>query len=164
MASTALAAIAASNAEPPARSTSRPAAEASECDDVTMPFGASVTGRPVRMSNSSPRFCSAADPPDHVIVVGGFADLMPLVLFVAERDRRIVQRLEFCVLCRNFGKQLVGGLERRVKNVGRERPELRAGRNQPLDGGRVAGIIFGGQVGRDLGGGNRHHVLIEFWQ
>src|SRR3954471_5753810 len=117
MASTALAAITASIAEPPARSTSRPAAEANECGDVTMPFGASVAGRPVRMSNSSPRICSAADPPDHVIVVGGFADLMPLVLLFAERDRRIVQRFEFCVLCRNLGKQLIGRLERRVKNV-----------------------------------------------
>src|SRR5438445_13585932 len=113
-------------AEPPARSTSMPAAEASECGDVTMPFDASVTGRPVRMSNSSPRICqavrhlSAADPPDHVIVVGGLADLMPLVLFVPERDRRFVERLELRVLGRNRGKQLVGRLERRVEDVGRE--------------------------------------------
>jgi hypothetical protein len=31
-----------------------PAAEAIECGDVTMPFGARVAGRPVRMSNSNP--------------------------------------------------------------------------------------------------------------
>ena len=41
---------AASTAEPPARSTSTPAALASECGEVTMPFGASVAGRPVRIS------------------------------------------------------------------------------------------------------------------
>src|SRR6185295_10705111 len=137
-------------AEPPARSTSRPAAVPSECGDVTMPFEASVTGRPVRMSNSSPLVCLAADPPDHVIVVSGFADLMPLILLVAECNRRIVQRLEFCVLRRNFGKQLIGRLERRIQYVGRKRSQLRAGRNQALDGGRVARIIFGSEISRDL--------------
>jgi hypothetical protein len=49
-AKTALAAIAASTAEPPARKMSTPALEASACGDVTIPRGASVTGRPVRMS------------------------------------------------------------------------------------------------------------------
>ena len=40
----------AGTAEPPARNTSTPAALASECGEVTMPFGASVAGRPVRIS------------------------------------------------------------------------------------------------------------------
>jgi hypothetical protein len=40
---------------------------------------------------------SAADPADHVIVVGGFADLIPLILLVAERGHRIIQLLEFCI-------------------------------------------------------------------
>src|SRR3979409_1609552 len=42
--------MAASTAEPPARRASTPACEASECGLVTMPLGASVTGRPVVMS------------------------------------------------------------------------------------------------------------------
>jgi hypothetical protein len=46
-ANAALVAIAASTADPPARNTSTPAAEASACGEVTMPLGASVTGRPV---------------------------------------------------------------------------------------------------------------------
>jgi hypothetical protein len=50
----ALAAIAASMAEPPARSTSKPALEASECGDVTMPRVESVTGRPVLISKMLP--------------------------------------------------------------------------------------------------------------
>jgi hypothetical protein len=52
----ALAAIAASTAEPPARSTSAPALEASECGDVTMPRVANVTGRPVLISKMIPDF------------------------------------------------------------------------------------------------------------
>src|SRR5712691_1611134 len=46
-------AIAASTAEPPARSTSAPAAEASECGEATMPLGAIVAGLPVRMGNTA---------------------------------------------------------------------------------------------------------------
>src|SRR5690349_25016087 len=41
--------MAASTALPPARSTSRPAAVARECGEVTMPLGAIVAGRPVRI-------------------------------------------------------------------------------------------------------------------
>ena len=41
---------AASIAEPPARNASIPAALARLCGQVTMPFGANVAGRPVRMS------------------------------------------------------------------------------------------------------------------
>src|SRR4029079_16557964 len=52
---TALAAIAASTAEPPPRNTSTPAADASECGDVTMPEGARVTGRPVGIFNRASR-------------------------------------------------------------------------------------------------------------
>ena len=47
---TALAASAASIAEPPVRSTSTPAEEASEWGEVTRPFGARVAGRPVSIS------------------------------------------------------------------------------------------------------------------
>src|SRR5882672_12605111 len=46
-------AIAASTAEPPARSASTPAAEASECGEATMPLGAIVAGLPVVMGNTS---------------------------------------------------------------------------------------------------------------
>ena len=49
-ASAALVAMAASTAEPPARRTSTPAAEASEWGEVTSPLGARVTGRPVCVS------------------------------------------------------------------------------------------------------------------
>src|SRR5580765_4909970 len=45
-------AIAASTAEPPARSASTPAAEASECGEATMPLGAIVAGLPVVMGNT----------------------------------------------------------------------------------------------------------------
>jgi hypothetical protein len=48
----AVVASAASTAEPPARSTSTPACEASEWGEVTTPFGAIVTGRPVVISIS----------------------------------------------------------------------------------------------------------------
>src|SRR5712691_6311869 len=51
--STALAAMAASTAEPPAFSTSTPASEASGCGQVTMPRGASVGGRPMGKSTMS---------------------------------------------------------------------------------------------------------------
>src|SRR5437763_8198327 len=51
--SAAPAAIAASTAEPPARSASTPAAEASECGEATMPLGASVAGLPVCMGNTA---------------------------------------------------------------------------------------------------------------
>src|SRR2546430_17307432 len=46
-------AIAASTAEPPARSASTPAAEASECGEATMPLGASVAGLPMCMGNTA---------------------------------------------------------------------------------------------------------------
>src|SRR5258705_13665575 len=46
-------AIAASTAEPPARSAATPAAEASECGEATMPLGAIVAGLPVFMGNTS---------------------------------------------------------------------------------------------------------------
>src|SRR4051812_38122308 len=111
-------------AEPPARSTSMPAADASECGDVTMPFGASVAGGPVRISNSNPRSVvrrrlrSGTDPPDHVIVVGGLADLVPLILLVPERDHRIVQGFDLGIFRRYVGKQLIRRLERRVEDVG----------------------------------------------
>src|SRR5258708_27557183 len=45
-------AMAASPAEPPARSASTPAAEASECGEATMPLGAIVAGLPVCMGNT----------------------------------------------------------------------------------------------------------------
>src|SRR5258708_40163351 len=45
-------AMAASTAEPPARSASPPAAEASECGEATMPLGAIVAGLPVCMGNT----------------------------------------------------------------------------------------------------------------
>src|SRR5712691_8545723 len=51
--SAAPAAIAASTAEPPARSASTPAAEASECGEATMPLGAIVAGLPVCMGNTA---------------------------------------------------------------------------------------------------------------
>src|SRR5579859_5120312 len=60
-ASMALVAIAASIAEPPARSTSTPALDASECGDVTKPLVASVTGRPVLMSKVLPPVVAACD-------------------------------------------------------------------------------------------------------
>jgi hypothetical protein len=43
-------AMAASTADPPALNTSTPACDASECGDVTIPLGARVAGRPVRIS------------------------------------------------------------------------------------------------------------------
>jgi hypothetical protein len=49
-ASAALAAIAASTAEPPDCSASTPACEASAWGETTMPCGAMVTGRPVSKS------------------------------------------------------------------------------------------------------------------
>src|SRR5438309_2885973 len=51
--SAAPAAIAASTAEPPARSASTPAAEASECGEATMPRDAIVGGLPVSMGNTA---------------------------------------------------------------------------------------------------------------
>src|SRR6267142_3203530 len=45
-------ASAASTAEPPARSASTPAAEASECGEATMPRVAMVAGLPVVMGNT----------------------------------------------------------------------------------------------------------------
>src|SRR6266568_8632445 len=53
-------AIAASTAEPPARSASTPAAEASECGEATMPLGAIVAGLPVVMGNISLGFYADA--------------------------------------------------------------------------------------------------------
>src|SRR5881396_2252954 len=47
------AAIAPSTAEPPARSASTPAAEASECGEATMPLGANVAGLQVFMGNTA---------------------------------------------------------------------------------------------------------------
>ncbi len=44
-------AMAASTAEPPARSAATPAEEASECGETTMPLGAIVAGLPVAMGN-----------------------------------------------------------------------------------------------------------------
>src|SRR3990167_9840133 len=48
-ASAPLAAIAASIAEPPARSASTPACDARTCGQATMPLGARATGRPVNV-------------------------------------------------------------------------------------------------------------------
>src|ERR1700752_1714871 len=89
--------MAASMAEPPARKTSTPALDASECGDVTMPRDASVAGRPVLISNGiavSSRDALAPGAADHVIVVGGLADLAPLMLLVAERRHGIVKLFE----------------------------------------------------------------------
>src|SRR5690349_1483086 len=145
----ALAAIAASTAEPPARSTSTPADDASECGVVTRPCVASVWGRPVLMSKVVPCFpcardgrASATNLADHVAVVGSLADLIPLDLLVAERDHGIIELLEPLVLARKLGKELGGRLVRGVENFGRERPELCAIGDQALDRLRVARVIF----------------------
>src|SRR5256885_510101 len=61
------------------------------------PAGTNIQFKPPNLSSRR----SGADPPDHVIVVGGLADLMPLVLFVAERDGRFIQRLESTIAFRN---------------------------------------------------------------
>src|SRR3954452_11537039 len=101
---------------------------------------------------------------DHVVVVRRFAHLVPLILLVAKRNHRLVQRLELFIFLGNLGKQLVGCLERSIENVGRERSKLRARGYKPLNSLRVARVILGGEISPGLRCRTRHHLLVTLRQ
>src|SRR6516162_5495049 len=80
---------------------------------------------------------------DHEAVVGVFRDLPPQNLVVAECLHRIQDLFVVGVRRRSLGIDLVRRLQARFHDRLRERTQLRAGRNETLQGGRVARIVPG---------------------
>src|SRR6202035_5473986 len=101
----------------------------------------------VHRGMTTPKLLLASQLADHVVVIGRLADLVPLILLEAERHHGVVQLLDPLVLGADLGIELAGGLEGGIENLGRERPQLRAVGDQPLDRPCVVGIVFGGEVG-----------------
>src|SRR5262249_25679746 len=78
---------------------------------------------------------------DHEIVIAEFPDLPPQVLVIAERLNGIPDLLVIGVCGRGFDIDFMGCLQTCFHDRLRKRPQLRAARNQTLQGCRVAGII-----------------------
>src|SRR5262249_16521775 len=87
--STALAAMAASTAEPPAFRTSTPASDASACGDDTIPRNPSVSGRPVSSAPSSKRELHPVLSPPVPVIVGNLLESATLVEVDRHRHRAL---------------------------------------------------------------------------
>src|SRR5579862_7724008 len=77
----------------------------------------------------------------HVSVVCKFGDLPPEILFVAEGEHRIPDRLEIGISGRNLRIKIERSLETRVHDGWRESAQLRAGGNQSPERRRIDGVI-----------------------
>src|SRR5215831_15561860 len=101
---------------------------------------------------------------DHEAVEGVFRNLPPQILVVAECLHRIQNLLVIGVGSRRFGINLVRRLQACLHHRLRERTQLRAGRDETLERGRIASVISGGFLDVGQTGSRSDDGLIGLWQ
>ena len=76
----------------------------------------------------------------------------------------VVHLFELGVLCRLFGVNLKSGLVASFHNFLAERPQLRTGRHQSLESGRILRVVLGLRIDVGQSGCSAHNALIMFGQ